>query len=806
VLLADWPLDTFTDVINGPKLATGVGPTEAFSPTYSYTTPDRLGRCNANISTTSPALDRVPGRFGTALPVDDTIWAGPYNCSPPVKPSDLLAPQQLTVTAWVQAPRSPGPSRYVLAKGSGLAGQCTPAAWGMYTSFAGDVNEGGLYFYVNHGGQAYHAPGVPASAVWDGNWHMVTGTFDGSTARFYLDDVQVGTGTAVPGAIDYSQPLQTFTIGGYGPAPANSGCAPINTNFIGSIDEVRIYDGVLDAGEVQRAADFGGSDPPPAIVPPTSSPAPPPPPPPASPPPPPASPPPPSPPPPPAPPAGPPTTSILLDPADPGQDGYYTDFVTVTVKATGRPPYETRCVLDPATPPKSFGDLPSNSCPFAAGGRVSANGTHTVYAASRDAAGNTEAPVVSRTFRISSVPDTVIDSGPSDVTWYQDNLFYFHSTDNPATFECRVDDGPFAPCSSPFDTGTLGSGQHTFAVRAIEALGGAVDPTPAEQTFTIGSPTDTRTPCEVRPVYNYLITGFARAQDDKFACVIGTPVKDPCPSWMICVAKTQKCPYGARCTITTTASWSDADKYFNVGAAVESAATTMRYVDDGFGLPGLTLAPTTSGSCLTGFDGDHCVATTSLQLLGSGQPLDSLCSINLGWPLFGYTVSTLGQIGATDGDDSSRLIDCNAEWRIEPAPELAAVAAGQLVSIDVLSAGILVALPTLGSTNADRALAGSSASAAKHAPRIAPVRKVVRHAGVVTIPLKLNAAARRLLTQDKQLKVSLRLRFTRKGGRKVTRIQVLTITAAQAQRHPCRVTRPKSLSRSTKLPSCLSRH
>lgn len=96
-----------------------------------------------------------------------------------------LRPAQLTAILWVtdESP-GPGPSRYVLASGGG---DCVPSAYAMYTSFAGDVNAGGLYFYVNVGGTAVHAPGVPPSAVWDGEWHMLAGTCYGDTVRFYLD-------------------------------------------------------------------------------------------------------------------------------------------------------------------------------------------------------------------------------------------------------------------------------------------------------------------------------------------------------------------------------------------------------------------------------------------------------------------------------------------------------------------------------------------------------------------------------------------------------------------------------------------
>jgi hypothetical protein len=198
----------------------------------------------------------VTGRFGDAFGFSPaTTWVFVPNSSP------LLRPQHLTALAWVKASTPPGPSKYVLAQGWG---NCIPAAYGMYTSFSGDVNEGGLYFYVNYGGTPHQAPGVPASKLWDGSWHMVAGTFDGSTARFYLDGVQIGNGTAVPGPIDYNQPFQDFNIGGYG--RAGQPCAPINTTFQGDIDEVRIYDQALTPTEVERIADFGGTNPPPLVL------------------------------------------------------------------------------------------------------------------------------------------------------------------------------------------------------------------------------------------------------------------------------------------------------------------------------------------------------------------------------------------------------------------------------------------------------------------------------------------------------------------------------------------------------------
>ena len=57
------------------------------------------------------------------------------------------------------------------------------------------------------------------------------------------------------------------------------------------------------------------------------------------------------------------------------------------------------CVVDPATPPTSFGAFGSEPCGFS----VSAAGTHTVYAIANDEASN-ESAIVSDTFRIAPFP------------------------------------------------------------------------------------------------------------------------------------------------------------------------------------------------------------------------------------------------------------------------------------------------------------------------------------------------------------------------------------------------------------------
>jgi uncharacterized repeat protein (TIGR01451 family) len=105
----------------------------------------------------------------------------------------------------------------------------------------------------------------------------------------------------------------------------------------------------------------------------------------------------------------PPITTIDLDPVAPdGPNGAYSGPVHVTVSAdpAGGPAVtETRCVLDPPSPPTTFADLPSTPCPYLGpGAKVSAPGHHTVYAMSINAGGLTDVAMRSTSFTITKSP------------------------------------------------------------------------------------------------------------------------------------------------------------------------------------------------------------------------------------------------------------------------------------------------------------------------------------------------------------------------------------------------------------------
>lgn len=91
---------------------------------------------------------------------------------------------------------------------------------------------------------------------------------------------------------------------------------------------------------------------------------------------------------------------------------------------------------------------------------------------------------VHNSITLSSKVDTIIDEGPTGIVRSQSASFAFSSVPSGATFECALDDAPFAACTSPSGHGGLADGPHTFRVRAI-AANGSVDPTPATRTWTV---------------------------------------------------------------------------------------------------------------------------------------------------------------------------------------------------------------------------------------------------------------------------------------------------------------------------------
>src|SRR5207249_782746 len=97
-----------------------------------------------------------------------------------------------------------------------------------------------------------------------------------------------------------------------------------------------------------------------------------------------------------------------------------------------------------------------------------ASGQVTITARALDAARN--AATASITVTVDNTPpDTLLTSTPPGVA-PDSATFEFAASEAGSSFECSLDGGVFAACTSPRSYSGLAPGTHGFSVRAIDAL------------------------------------------------------------------------------------------------------------------------------------------------------------------------------------------------------------------------------------------------------------------------------------------------------------------------------------------------
>ncbi|MFX0200112.1 MAG: LamG-like jellyroll fold domain-containing protein, partial [Candidatus Hodarchaeota archaeon] len=157
------------------------------------------------------------GKFGNGLYFDG------INDYVEVSDSDLLEPTEITIEAWVNSLGSPGNFKYIISKY--LPNKyMSYSSYGLYTG-----NSGGLRFYIGYDSGVIFSPDA-GTGIWDGEWHHIAGTFDGTYVRLYVDNAQVN------GPIYTAQEIYYFETGNLFIGAYHS----TNLFFNGIIDEVRI--------------------------------------------------------------------------------------------------------------------------------------------------------------------------------------------------------------------------------------------------------------------------------------------------------------------------------------------------------------------------------------------------------------------------------------------------------------------------------------------------------------------------------------------------------------------------------------
>ncbi len=164
--------------------------------------------------------------------VDDYVAVASY---PALEPAGGF-----TVSLWAKSSDPGAGNRYLISKG---AQGNSAGTYSLYT-FGGN-----LYFdvfdYIGPG-YSYQAT-TPATGVWNGAWHNITGVYSPGSIKLYVDGNQVGS-NSVSFLPDFDLALDGLTIGDYtNPSP--------DYNFGGLLDEVLFYGRALSDWEVMGLAD-----------------------------------------------------------------------------------------------------------------------------------------------------------------------------------------------------------------------------------------------------------------------------------------------------------------------------------------------------------------------------------------------------------------------------------------------------------------------------------------------------------------------------------------------------------------------
>ena len=209
-----------------PVTVTVAEPAAGNSPVAAYSFDDGAGTIAGDATGnghpgTVVGATWATGRFGSALNFDG------IGSRVDLAPLGKIYKLGFTLDAWV---KKSGLKRDVGVVGSWNSGTSGgPMIWSDWVS--------GRYFLTMNAGSANYLDSGQQPAV--GEWQHLAATYDGSTARFFVNGTQVASRPFTGNVGD----TDVWRIGAYGANPFGF--------FDGLIDEVRIYDRALSASQIQ---------------------------------------------------------------------------------------------------------------------------------------------------------------------------------------------------------------------------------------------------------------------------------------------------------------------------------------------------------------------------------------------------------------------------------------------------------------------------------------------------------------------------------------------------------------------------
>ncbi len=114
---------------------------------------------------------------------------------------------------------------------------------------------------------------------------------------------------------------------------------------------------------------------------------------------------------------------------------------------------------------------------------LTADGAYAYTIAAVDAAGNVSARSAARVIVLDTTPPDTILAATADLTGPTVD-FSFSASEPGSTFECSLDGGAWATCTTPLHVAGLESGPHAFEVRATDSAGNQA-PDPARRSWVV---------------------------------------------------------------------------------------------------------------------------------------------------------------------------------------------------------------------------------------------------------------------------------------------------------------------------------
>lgn len=186
---------------------------------------DSSGRGNDGKLNNGPSW--INGKFGKALDFDgkDDFVEVPDH--------DSLDVTIITLTAWVKSKAN------LLKDGNAIVYKLSSY---IHQYWSSTINPG-VFVGKNWCGSGW----LPKGVIWDGEWHHVALTYDGSVQRFYVDATFSGENSACKGDIDITNNSIKIGTGNVG-------------FYTGSIDEVAVFNAVLEEDDLKTLVNKGLRD------------------------------------------------------------------------------------------------------------------------------------------------------------------------------------------------------------------------------------------------------------------------------------------------------------------------------------------------------------------------------------------------------------------------------------------------------------------------------------------------------------------------------------------------------------------